>query len=180
MAGFGFRPIGMTSSDEVTPINPYPITATAAAIYKGDAVKQVTDGSIEVCAAGDVTTGIFAGCTYYNAKGEFITSPNWVADTSATDIKALVYDDPKTRFEVLANDDVTQANVGALYDFAYTAGSAVNGLSAVTLDISSLATSGKAFRLTGLSNRVGDNARVVQGIFVEHALLGITSGVGGV
>lgn len=177
---FGFKPIGMTSSDEVTPINEYQIATSASAIYKGDPVKQVTDGTIEVAAAGDVIIGIFAGCTYYNAKGEFVNSPNYDAPTGESDIRALVYDDPKTRFEVLANDDVTQANVGALYDFAYTAGSAVNGLSAVTLDISSLATSGKAFRITGLTNRVGDNARVVQGIFVEHALLGVTSGVGGV
>jgi hypothetical protein len=177
---FGLRPIGMTSSDEVTPITEYDITATASAIYKGDLVKQVTDGSIEVAAAGDIAIGVFAGCTYFDAKGKLVSTPNYDAPSGETGIKALVYDHPDTVFEVLANADVTAANVGALYDISYAAGSTVNGVSGVTLDISSLATTAKTFRMTRLSNRVGDNARIVQVVFAEHVLKGVVSGVGGI
>lgn len=177
---FGFRQISNTSSEKCVAVNEYTILAGAAAIYKGDQVKQLTDGSIVVAAAGDVGIGIFQGCNYFDSKGQFIVSPNYDAPTSPTDIKALVLDDPRAVFEVLANADVTAANIGALYDFAYAAGSLVSGISGVTLDIASLATTGKAFRMTGLSSRVNDNPRVVKGIFVEHALLGVVSGVGGV
>lgn len=177
---FGFRPISNLGADEVIPVTDYSITAGATAIYFGDPVKQATDGSIQVAAAGDLIIGTFAGCSYYDAKGKFQKSKNYDGTATYTDIRALVYDDPKTVFEVLANADVTTDHIGNLYDFAYTAGSATNGISAVTLDIASAATTGKAFRITRLSNRVGDNARVVQGVWVEHALAGISSGVGGV
>jgi len=177
---FGLRPIGNISADECTAMTEYSITSGAAAIYSGDEVKQVTDGSIEVAAAGDVGIGSFVSCTYYNAKGELVTSPNYDAPSGATDIKCLVHDDPDTKFEILANADVTAANIGALYDIVYSAGSAVNGKSGVMLDISSLATTGKTFRMTALSNRVGDNARVVQVVHAEHALKGVVSGAGGI
>ena len=177
---FGFRAIGMTSSKEVIPLTEYDIGTSASAIYNGDPVKQETDGSIVVAAAGDLAIGIFKGCTYFDSAGKLITKPNYDAPTGESGIKALVHDSPQTIFEVLANDAVTAANVGALYDFVYAAGSTVNGVSGVMLDISSLATTGKAFRITRLTNRVGDNARVVQGIFVEHSLLGISSGAAGV
>lgn len=177
---FGLRPIGNISADECTAMTEYSITSGAAAIYYGDPVKQVTDGSITVAAAGDVCIGIFAGCTYYNAKGQLVNSPNYDAPTSPTDIKALVFDDYNAKFEILANADVTADNIGAQYDIVYAAGSAVNGKSGVMLDISSLATTGKTFRMTALSNRVGDNARVVQVVWAENALKGVVSGVGGI
>lgn len=177
---FGLRPIGMLSGDEVIPITEYDVATTAAAIYKQDLVKQITDGSVEVCAAGDIAIGVFAGCTYFDSKGKLVSTPNFDAPSGESGIKALVYDHPDTIFEVLANADVTQANVGALYDISYTAGSTVNGLSGITLDISSLATTGKTFRMIRLSNRVGDNARIVQVVFAEHVLKGVVSGVGGI
>jgi hypothetical protein len=177
---FGLRPIGNISADETTATTEYAITSGASAIYYGDLVKQLTDGSIAVCAAADVPIGVFCGCTYYNAKGEMVVSPNYDAPTSPTDITGLVWDDPSTKFEILANADVTAANIGAQYDISYAAGSTVNGKSGVTLDISSLATTGKTFRMTALSNRVGDNARVVQVVFAEHVLKGVVSGVGGI
>lgn len=170
----------MTSSDEVTPITEYPMGTSASAIYKGDLVTLDTNGVVVVSAAGDLPIGVFAGCTYFDSAGKLVTKPNYDAPTGESDIKALVYDSPQTIFEVLANDAVTQANVGALYDISYAAGSSTNGVSGVTLDVSSLATTGKTLRMTKLSNRVGDNARVVQVIFAEHSLLGISSGAGGV
>lgn len=177
---YGFRPISNKGSDEVTPTNEYELAATASAIYKGDGVKQLTDGTLDVAAAGNLIIGIFSHCTYFDAAGVYHVSPRWPADAAATNIKAYVWDDPSTKFEVLANAAVTQANVGALYDFSYAAGSAVNGVSGVTLDIASLGLTDKAFRMTGLTNRVGDSALVVQGFFVEHALLGISAGAGGI
>ena len=181
MAGSGFVPINNVSSLGTVAVNEYSVVAaTAAAIYLGDPVKQATGGEIVVAAAGDLIIGIFAGCKYYDEKGQFITSPNWPANTGATDVKALVYDDPKTKFEVLADAAVTAANIGALYDFVYAAGSTVNGQSAVLLGISTLATADKQFRITALGKRVGASARTVEGIFVEHSLLGIVAGVGGI
>jgi hypothetical protein len=177
---FGFKPLKTVSQDECIAPTEYSLGTSAAAIYYGDPVKQLTDGSIVVAAAGDLIIGIFAGCSYTDAKGMYQVVPNYDAPTGEADIKALVFDNPNIVFEVLANADVTDANIGALYDFAYAAGSLVNGQSGVTLDIASLATIDKAFRMTGLSKRVGDNARIVTGFFVEHALRGVTAGVGGI
>lgn len=177
---FGFRPIGMLSGEDNIQVTEYDITAGAAAIYAGDPVKQLTDGSIVVAAAGDLIIGTFAGCKYFNAKGEYVTSPNYDAPTTPTNIKALVFSNPDTIFEVLSDADVTAANIGALYDFVYAAGSTVNGVSAVTLGISTLGLTDKAFRITGLSDRIGDNARIVKGIFIEHTLRGVVAGVGGI
>ena len=177
---FGFKPLKTVSQDECISPNEYSVGTSAAAIYYGDPVKQLTDGSIAVAAAGDLIIGIFAGCSYTDAKGMYQVVPNYDAPSGESDIKALVFDDPNIVFEVMADATVTAANIGALYDFVYAAGSAVSGTSGVTLGISSLATTDKAFRMTGLSNRVGDNALVVTGIFVEHALRGVSAGVGGI
>lgn len=177
---FGFRPISNKGSDEVIPLNEYDGSASASAMYKGDPVKQTGDGTPDVAAAGDLIIGVFSHCTYFDASGVYHTSPRWPADSAATNIKVFVWDDPSTKFEVLADDTVTTANIGALFDFVYAAGSAVNGVSGVMLDIATSATSGKAFRITALTPRVNDNAKVVQGYWVEHALLGVSSGVGGV
>jgi len=177
---FGFRPIGNVSGEKHVAVNEYTITAGAAAIYAGDPVIAATDGSITVAAATNPITGIFAGCKYINAKGELVVSPNYDAPTSPTEITALVYDDPDTIFEVLANADVTAANIGAQYDFVYAAGSAVNGVSGVTLGISTLGTTGGAFRMQKITSSVGANARIVSGVWSEHVLKGVVAGVGGV
>jgi hypothetical protein len=177
---FGFKPIGMLSSAKNIPVHEYDITPAATAIFSGDPVIAATDGSITVAAATNPIIGIFAGVKYYDAQGVYHIKPNHDATATYTNIKALVYDDPDTIFEVLANADVTAANVGAQYDFVYAAGSTVNGNSGVTLGISTLGTTGGAFRIQSITGSVGANARVVSGVFAEHVLKGVVSGVGGV
>jgi hypothetical protein len=170
----------MLSGANIVPVHEYDITAGAAAIFSGDPVIAATDGSITVAAATNPPIGVFAGCKYFNTKGEYVVSPNHDATATYTSIKALVYDDPDTIFEVYADEAVTAANIGAQYDFVYAAGSTVNGQSQVALDISTLGTTGGAFRIQSITGAIGASARVVSGVWAEHVLKGVVSGVGGV
>ena len=71
-------------------------SAYGTAIGNGDVVKMVAAGTIEKDTGTATATpiGVFVGCQYVDADGEFVTRNNWVASTVGTDIVALVADDP--------------------------------------------------------------------------------------
>jgi len=141
-APFGLRPVrhssGMVRATSYKP----GAKATAAAIYQGDPVKAVMDGTdwLAVAAAADAIIGVFAGCSYIDANGKPTLSNFWPGSTTgATNIEFFVYDDPDTIFEAQADTTVastyTNAIIGDGAPIIYAAGSSVTGISAVTLGI---------------------------------------------
>ena len=101
--------------------NPYSIaSAYDTAIHVGDPVEMTgTSNNIGRAAAGTVNAiGVFAGCKFIDAEGRPQFKPYWPANQVATEIEALVWDDPNIIFraqaDTLAADDVG-ALAGALF-----------------------------------------------------------------
>jgi hypothetical protein len=100
---------------------------TAGACNRGDVVKQMSDGTVAVSAAGagPANVGIFVGCHYLlSSLGYPIWSNYWpgAGATAGTLVDAFVIDDPLVVFEVMAaTGPITQANVGDNADVVVTA-----------------------------------------------------------
>ena len=153
-------------------------------IFTGDVVEMTGTGkNVAVAAGGNVdNVGVFAGCRYVNAQGEQKFSAYWPANTTATDIVALVYDDPNIVFSAQC-DTLAEADVGLLTDWDDGAGSVVSGQSGRELAASLGATTGQALRILGLvpspDNAYGAFAKV-EVAFAEHVMKGVVAGVGGI
>lgn len=102
-ARFGFKPASHFSSGGVKAMTrEYTIdSGYATDIMKGDlVVMTTTEGQIEKGAANSSSfRGVFASVSYYDVDGEYHDDGRWPANQVATNIKALVYDDPRTIFE---------------------------------------------------------------------------------
>lgn len=150
----------------------YAITgAYGSVIYKGMPTILNTNGTIVQGTAAADWLGMFAGCEYIDATGKPNESNFWPAAQtilSGTVVKAYVYDDPMTIFEIQADGSVAQTAIGDQGDFTnVTAGSSLTGLSQATF-ASSLAGAGvqAQMRIVGfglaLDNAVADAFTVVQ------------------
>ena len=147
-AGFyGFRPVKMLGGayngqgqTEYTIGN-----NEASAIYQGDPVILVANGSIDIgSTAGAEILGIFNGCFYTDpTTGKPTFSNHYPGSIAAADIVANVIDD--------ANGGIAQ--VGTNCNIAtYTAGSDTDGISNVVVDGGSFTTNAAGnFRVVGLS-----------------------------
>ncbi len=153
-------------------------------IFKGDPVQMTGTGkNIAVAEAGNVDNiGVFAGCNYVNAAGEQKFSKYWPASTVATEIVALVYEDPKIVYEIQA-DTIAEADVGNLIDWDLGTGSTTTGISGAFAADATKATTGASLRIVGLVPRVknayGAFAKI-EVVYAEHAFMGVVAGVGGV
>lgn len=177
----GFTPLKHARGGVIRYSEEYTIASGLAAnIFSGDPVKLTGTGrNITVCAAGDTTIGIFAGCRYTNSQGEPIFSPYWPTGTVAADAKAMVYDDPDIIFEVQGDEDIVEADIGNKADFVAGTGSTKTGRSAFELDSSNIGT-GDGLMILGLVNRPDNdygNFAKVQVLLREHALRGAMSPV---
>lgn len=107
---FGLRPVRtMSGAPIVEATNQYAIASGyATAIYRGDPVTMLSDGTIGIGVAGSPMLGIFAGCKYQTpapqANGQsYIFSPYWPASTTVktgTVVEAMVIDSPDLIMEV--------------------------------------------------------------------------------
>lgn len=162
----GFWPIRHLSGGEIR-TNEYIVT-TSAAIYKGDVLKVVAGGTVEVAAATD-------GAIVVGIAAEWVTAA--VSATAGTKIK--VYDDPWIVFGVQTTTGVTSAatDVFATADpHTYAAGSTTTGIS-----ISELAAVGQAqfkvLRLVDAPGNAWGEHSDVEVIFNEHLYKAAVAGV---
>jgi hypothetical protein len=185
-AARGLVPVRHQNGAEITS-NGYPIASGyATAIYAGDPVIMAADGTIQqALPASAANLGVFAGVKYTLGSGEIKYSSYWPAGTVATNIEALVYDDPYIIFEIQSDaTGAVAADVGQLANVEIVAGNALIGRSKTNLDISALtAATGKSLRILRLVkdplNEPGPFSRV-EVIFEQHAIKGVVAGVGGV
>lgn len=171
-APFGFRP-SYHMSGNVRPKLYTIASGYAANIFQGDPVKLVSTGTIQLGTAdgsrggggtvdGVKVVGIFAGCEYIDSTGKPVVSSYWPASVAATDIKAYVYDDPETLFDVVyANPgtpgtDSVQTYVGRECDWSMASpgGSTATGISTALLTAIQ-STSGQ-FQITAFSHAISD------------------------
>lgn len=162
----GFRYWGSIFAENVTPrlIACQVATNYGTALFKGDPVARVSDGSVAQAAAGANIFGVVAGVKYRNADGVLVEKDYVPASTTYTPdiLRTIVYVIPATPFtifEVDADDGssiTTVANARAIVwencDHIFTtAGSTATGLSGCQLDISTHATTSSGWRVLDLA-----------------------------
>lgn len=137
-------------------------SAYGTAIYKGDPVKIHTDGTLNIGDGTSPMLGVFAGCEYTDSTGKPVVSPYWPASTTATNIKAYVYDDKLTTFKVAVGgngSDYVQAAVGQQANVAVAAGSTYTGISGSSITAALVAAGTLAqVRIVGAVNNEFYNA----------------------
>lgn len=143
---FGLRPLGNLSATGSQKQFGYEIQDNqAGAIFQGDLV-TLKDGYIVKFAPATHTAavGVFNGCNYIDPSTGKPTWKNFYpgsVDITAGKIIADVIDDPNQLFIIQGDEDAVQADFGKNADVtAGTTGSTVTGLSAMTLDSSTIAT----------------------------------------
>lgn len=164
-AAYGFRPV--VGGDSNGPNNNknalqgYSIaSAYASDINYGDPVgKTGTADSIgrpgiQLVSTPGTILGVFAGVKYIDSSGEPQFKKNWTASTVATEVEALVFDDPEMTFSIQADEDIVAGDIGQKADYIHAAG--VNGNSRVELDSSTI-TSGDSLLILGLDHTVEEN-----------------------
>ena len=136
-AAYGLRAVRTLSGGCVS-TNEYTIaSAYAANIFSGDPVKLVAAGTLQVADANDVAIGVFSGCSYVDSTGAQVFSKYWPTGTVATEIKALVFDNPEIIFAVQSDaTGIAAADVGATANWEIVAGDTTIGISKSNLDAS--------------------------------------------
>jgi hypothetical protein len=164
---------------------PYLIDSnTAGALAKGDPVKLEATGNIELGAADDGVTrvGVFSGCKYKDANGEWQYSDYIpAAKTSFTEMEADVWDDPNIIFGIQADSGSTPAatDVGNTANDVIGTSDSTRKISAAELDSSDIGT-GAQLKILGLvrtpNNTWGEHVDL-EVIFNEHIYKAAVAGV---
>ena len=145
-APYGARPVGtlsasgsFTSKTRLIDI----ASGYATAIFNGDFVKLVADGTVEKDTGTTTLTtcGIFLGCQYTDPSTKQLTfNTQWPASTVASDAKAFVLDDPNVLIQMQADGTLALTSRGLNIGVVQTAGSTDIGKSKNAADQSSAAT----------------------------------------
>ena len=177
--GFGMKPVKMAGQSANTAgLGEYPVAASATAIYNQDLVAMATTGTAAVAAAGtEQLLGSLNGVFYTDASTSKPTFQAYLlGSNTASDIVALVNDDPHQMYEIRSNNAgaSAQTDVGNTADISYSAGATPNYISRSTLDDSSLSDSAsKQVKIVGVSrdpdnNEIGSANVVWRVIISEH------------
>ena len=141
-APYGARPIGTLSASGsfTAKVRQLPIITTYdTAIFNGDFVKLVANGTIEKDAgtATLASVGIFMGCAYTDpTTGQKTFSTQWPASNAATDAMAYVLDDPNIVFQMQGDALLNTTDRGTNVGVVQTAGSTAIGKSKNAIDSS--------------------------------------------
>ena len=142
----GFQPVKKLDGSAWTgATNPYQITSTyATALFRGDPVTTLADGSLGVGVAGATCVGVFWGVKYTDSTGVVKFMNYWPGNPgvlTGSVVEALVIDDPNTVFSIqetnasgAAGTPLALTDRGLNIDFLYTAGSTSTGSSAVSIN----------------------------------------------
>lgn len=125
--------------------NPYQIANVyATAIFRGDPVAVLADGTLGVGVAGSTITGVFWGVKFIDSTGRVRFENYWPGNPgvlTGSTVEALVIDDFNTVFTIqetsgtgTAGTPLALADRGLNANFLYTAGSTATGTSAVSLN----------------------------------------------
>lgn len=145
-AANGLVPVKMLNGAAWTgATNTYTITSTyATALYRGDPVTLLNDGTLGVGVAGAACIGVFWGVKFTDSTGRVRFENYWPGNPgvlTGSTVEALVIDDPATVFTIqetnasaVAGTPLALADVGLNANFLYTAGVAATGQSKVSLN----------------------------------------------
>ena len=173
-ATFGLTPVRHLSGNGYSRANVYTITSGLAEnIFTGDLCVITADGVITPHTATEVNNiGVFAGVSYTASDGSYVYSQYWPSGTTATDIKAYVYDDPYTVFKAQSAGTTAQTNIGNCADVVAGAGSTTTGQSGFEIS-GTMAAGAATTKIIALydapDNAFGANA-IMEVLINEHLL----------
>lgn len=181
-AAYGFRPVSLHGTDPVFNVyapDGYSIASGyGTSLFYGDPVKSSGTADtlgrpgIIIAPAGAVA-GVFGGVYYTDANGEVQFSEMWPASTTATNIKAIVYDHPETIFSIQADESLAATDVKNKTDFVSGTGNTLTKKSGYQLDSSQIGTDDALLILgldnTWIPNDFGTNAKALV-MFREHEM----------
>jgi len=143
-APFGLNPVEKIGGGAPGKLASYTIANNEAnSIFQGDAVMN-DSGNVQQGAAGaNDLTGVFWGCKYDDPTTNKPTFKNQYAQV-AVEAEAFVYDDPYQVFEVqgLTGTASQRSDIQQSADIEATDGSTTTGVSAMSMDLTSLAAAG--------------------------------------
>tara|TARA_E500000318_G_C3563476_1_gene214629 strand:+ start:1419 stop:2021 length:603 start_codon:yes stop_codon:yes gene_type:complete len=145
-APFGLRPVGNLSGTYNGAFRQYPIlTSYSTRICFGDVVKLVDGGSTTTIEKDTGTTaatpiGIFLGCRFIDISTKQLTFSQQWSGAAHTEGMAYVCDDPNILFEIQADGSVNDDDIAANAALVQGTSSSALGISRVSLDISTAAT----------------------------------------
>ena len=142
---FGLRPYRkLDGTPLVGAQNRYTVKANYnTAIFQGDLVIPTSTGNIErfVYNTTYAVVGVFNGCYYTDPTTQKPTWNNYYpGSVNASDITAVVVDDPDAVFLVDSDEAFTRAGLFANYSVTNTTGVTQTGISKVQLDTSTAGT----------------------------------------
>lgn len=154
---YGLVPVKMRSgSPYVGTTNHYRIASGyATAIFMGDVVTLVADGTVERDTADAAMTpiGVFMGCSYTDPTYGKVFRNDFPASTVASDIEAYVVDDVDVLFKVAVLSsgttigDLAVTDIGANVAMVNNAGNAALGRSRIGISDTSAATATLPLRI---------------------------------
>ena len=167
--GFGMKPVKMAGQSANTAgLGEYPVAASSSAIYNQDLVDMQAGGTAAVSAAGDQQIlGSLNGVFYTDASTSKPTFQAYLlGSNTATDIVALVNDDPHQVYEVRTTNSgaSAQGDIGATAELSYSAGSSPNYISRSRLDHSTLGTGSQQLKIVGVSRDPDNNDLASAGV----------------
>ena len=132
----------------------------ATVIANGDLVTLSGTGrNITKAGTTGAVLGVFTGCDYYEANGEYQIRNFWPGnDDGKTGIRAFVLSDPRIEYKIQADGDLVAANIGQNANWAPGTVNTLLGRSGGELNIASLgSTATLQLKILGLTRDV-DNA----------------------
>ena len=145
-APFGLRPVGNLSGTYNGSFRQYPILSTySTGIAFGDVVKLVDNSTTTTIEKDTGTTaatpiGIFLGCRYTDLSTKQTQFNQQWSGAAHTNGMVYVCDDPNVLFEIQADGSVNDDDIAANAALVQGTSNATLGISRVSLDISTAAT----------------------------------------
>ena len=145
-APFGLKPVGNLGGSYNGAFRQYPILSTySTRICFGDVVKLVDGGTtttIEKDTGTNTATpiGIFLGCRFIDVSTKQLTFSQQWSGAAHTEGMVYVADDPNILFEIQADGTVNDDDIAANAALVQGTSNATLGISRVSLDISTAAT----------------------------------------
>lgn len=189
----GLRPVRkLDGSCWTGQMTTYPVASGyGTAIFTGDPVTLLADGTLGIGVAGAAIVGVFQGINYVDALGNLRFSPNWVAGTTTrggVSAQAMVIDDPNVVFTIqetngagAAGTPLATTDVGLNANFAVGTGNAATGLSGASLNNTTEAdTATLNLKILGLDGYEGNEVGAFANWLVKINNHRYASGVAGV
>ena len=154
--GFGLKPIKAYGNGyESMGLGEYPVAASSDAMFFQDLIVQAATGFVTVGVAGtENILGSLNGVFFTDANTSKPTFANHLlAANGASDIVALVNDNPLQQYEVRSNNTGAsdQSDVGNTADIVYNAGDTSNFISRCTLNDGTITTGVQQLKIIGVS-----------------------------